>query len=320
MKGPAKDILFGVAIGEAIGLPFESSERNDMLKYSDSNISGCNVYSQHQGMWSHSTALTFCMAESIIDGYDLETTAINFIGWKNKSLKRSDGYVFDHNNTTVKAICRLEKVMNQSLYTDTSIFSSTSDFDNSNGSLMRILPLLYVIRDKPIRVQFNIIWDNSALTHNHIRAAMCCMIYLKVAEHILHGHEKSDAYQQTRHEIKELWDGIDFDLNEIRYFERVIQSDIRNYSFEYLRSGEYVMDSLESSLWCLLKTDSYKGAIQKSINLGGNTSSTGAITGGLAGLYYGFKSIPDPWIRTLSKRSYILKLANRLDLTFSKRA
>ncbi len=319
MKGAAKDILFGVAIGEAIGVPFESSERIDMLKYPDSDMVGCKAYNQLQGIWSHCSALTFCMAESIIDGYNLETTAINFIGWKNKSLKRAKGYIFNHNNTTVKAICRLEKIINQSQDENQSIFSYSEDFDISNGSLIRILPLLYVIRDKPTRFQFDIIWESSALTHNHIRSAMCCMIYLKVAEHILNGDEKSDAYEQTRFEIKQIWDVIDFDVNEIRYFEKVILSDIRNYPMESLRSGEYVMDSLETSLWCLLKTDSFKDAVHKSINIGGNTSSTGAITGGLAGLYYGYNTIPGHWIKTLSKRSYILELAKRLDLAFSKR-
>lgn len=319
MKGAAKDILMGIAIGEALGVPFESSERTDMLEFPVENMIGCKAYCKPPGTWSHSSALTFCMAESIINGYDLETTTINFIRWKNESLKHTKGYVFDHHNTTIKAICRLEKIMNQSQDENLNISSYTSDFDISNGSLMRILPLLYVIRDKPTRFQFDIIWESSALTHNHIRAAMCCMIYLKVAEHILNGLEKSDAYEQTRFAIKELWEVIDFDVNEIRYFEKIILSDIRTYPIASLRSGVYVIETLEASLWCLLKTDSYKDAVLKSINLGGNTSTTGAITGGLAGLYYGYNTFPDHWIKTLSKRNYIEQLANRLDLAFSNR-
>jgi ADP-ribosyl-[dinitrogen reductase] hydrolase len=318
MKGAAKDILMGIAIGESIGIPFESSERTDMLKYPVGDMIERKAYSQPAGTWSHSSALTFCMAESIVNGYDLEASAINFIRWKNESLKCTKGYIFDLHNTTVKAICRLEKIMNQSQDENPAISSYTSDFDISNGSLMRILPLLYVIRDKPTRFQFDIIWESSALTHNHIRAAMCCMIYLKVAEHILNGQVKSDAYEQTRFEIKELWDVIGFDINEIRYFEKVILSDIRTYPINSIRSGEYVMETLEASLWCLLKTDSYKDAVLKSINLGGNTSTTGAITGGIAGLYYGFNTFPFHWIKTLSKRNYILELANRLDLASSR--
>jgi len=317
IKGLGKDILFGIAVGEALGLPFESLERINMIKNPVSDMVGFKSYNQPPGAWSHCSALTFCLAESIATGYDLETTATNFIRWKNESLKSAKGYIFNKNDTTVKAIYRLEKIINQSQEGNQTLFSYTSGIENSNGSLMRILPLLYVIREKNIKIQFDVIWNNSSLTHNHIRAAMCCMLYLKVAEFILNGHEKSEAYQLARLEIKELWDILDFDKNETRYFERLIQSDIRNYSVESLRTGEYVMESLETSLWCLLKTDSYKEAVLKSINLGNNTSSTGAITGGLAGLYYGYKSIPNCWIEKLTKRKYILDLANRLDLVYS---
>lgn len=319
MKEFAKDILFGIAIGEALGVPFESLKRIDMLKNPITEMIGFKANNLLPGTWSHGSALTFCLAESIANDYDLEITAINFIRWKNESFKSAKGYLFDNNNTTVRAIYRLEKIICQSQERNQSLFSYTSDFDNSNGSLMRILPLLYVVREKNIKIQFDIIWENSALTHNHIRAAMCCMIYLKVAEYILNGHEKSDAYQQTRLDIQELWDVIDFDKNEKKYFEKVIQSDIRNYSIICLRTGEYVMESLETSLWCLLKTDSYKKALFTSINLGGNTSSIGSITGGLAGLYYGYNAIPDHWIKTVSKRKYILDLANRLDFMYSQR-
>ncbi|MBO9701792.1 MAG: ADP-ribosylglycohydrolase family protein [Sporocytophaga sp.] len=316
-KGFAKDILFGIAVGEALGVPFESLGRIDMFKNPASDMVGFKAYNQPPGTWSHSSALTFCLAESIANGYDLETTATNFIGWKNASFKSAKGYIFNNNNTTVKAISRLEKIINQSKEGNQTLFSYASGIDNSNGSLMRILPLLYVIKEKNIKTQFDIIWSNSSLTHNHIRAAMCCMIYLKVAEYILNGHEKSDAYYQARLDIKELWDVICFDKNETRYFERIIQSDITNCSIVNLRSGEYVIESLETSLWCLLKTDSYKEAVLKSINLGNNTSSNGAITGGLAGLYYGYKSIPENWIEKLTKRKYIQDLANRLDFVYS---
>ena len=67
------------------------------------------------------------------------------------------------------------------------------EYDNGNGSLMRIIPLLFYIKGKPIAEQFEIIWHVSALTHRHIRAAMCCLIYLRMAEHILNHYGKPDV-------------------------------------------------------------------------------------------------------------------------------
>jgi ADP-ribosylglycohydrolase len=45
-----------------------------------------------------------------------------------------------------------------------------------------------------------------------------------------------------------------------------------------------VLHTLEASLWCLLTEDTYADAVLKAVNLGGDTDTTGAVTGGLAGL------------------------------------
>jgi len=53
---------------------------------------------------------------------------------------------------------------------------------------------------------------------------------------------------------------------------------------ELIQSGGYVIQTLEVSIWCLLTTNNYEEAVLKAINLGGDTDTTGAVTGGLVGL------------------------------------
>lgn len=72
------------------------------------------------------------------------------------------------------------------------------------------------------------------------------------------------------------------------------------------------MHTLEASIWCLLTTDNYKDAVLKAVNLGLDTDTTGAVTGGLAGLLYGFDDIPAHWVNQLARRDDIEDLANRL--------
>ena len=45
--------------------------------------------------------------------------------------------------------------------------------------------------------------------------------------------------------------------------------------------------------------------VLKAINLGGDTDTIGALAGGLAGLKYGFDSIPEEWIRDLRRKDLI---------------
>jgi ADP-ribosylglycohydrolase len=62
----------------------------------------------------------------------------------------------------------------------------------------------------------------------------------------------------------------------------------------------------------LLTTDSYPNAVLKAVNLGRDTDTTGAITGGLAGLYYGINNIPEKWLQQLARYEEIDDLAWRV--------
>ena len=67
-------------------------------------------------------------------------------------------------------------------------------------------------------------------------------------------------------------------------------------------STGYVLHTLHASLWCLLTTQNFKECVLKAVNLGGDTDTTGCVAGGLAGVAYGMKSIPDDWIYQLTRK------------------
>ncbi len=71
------------------------------------------------------------------------------------------------------------------------------------------------------------------------------------------------------------------------------------------------MHTLEASIWCLLTTNDYSSAVLKAVNLGEDTDTTGAVTGGLAGLLYGFENIPINWTNQLARKDDIIDLAER---------
>jgi ADP-ribosylglycohydrolase len=52
---------------------------------------------------------------------------------------------------------------------------------------------------------------------------------------------------------------------------------------ESIYSEGYVIDTLEASLWCFLNTRSYAEAVLKAVNLGEDTDTTAAVTGGVLG-------------------------------------
>jgi len=314
MKPKAVDLILGIAIGDALGVPYEFSTREEMERHPAKDMIGNKVHNQPPGTWSDDSSLTFCLAEALISGYDLKTTAINFIKWRDEAYWTAHNEVFDIGITTNQAINRLSEIITEEKYNDLKLLKQQAkENDNGNGSLMRILPLIFEIKGKEIQAQFDIVCENSALTHRHIRAAMSCMIYIKLAEYLLNGYDKGLAYQKTRADILELWEKINFDTEEKEHFKRVILFDIRDTKKEKISSGGYVIESLEASLWCFLTTHSFKLAVLTAVNLGKDTDTTGAITGGLAGLYYGRENMPENWIISLARVDDIIGLGGNIE-------
>lgn len=307
------DALLGVAVGDAVGVPFEFKSREEMQSNPAKDMIGYGTHNQAPGTWSDDSSLTFCLAESLTNGYDLKDISQRFIQWKNQAYWSARGSVFDIGITTARAIRRLREIIEDNDLEDLKKQKYYGDeYDNGNGSLMRIIPLLFHIKGLPIKEQFEIIWEVSALTHRHIRAAMSCLIYLKLAEKLLEGKDKETSYAEMRTEILSFWNDMQFSETEREHFKKVIQNDIRNTPIDDLKSGGYVIEVLESSIWFFLNKNSYEDTILSIINLGHDTDTSAAIAGGLAGIYYGQNNIPEYWIVSLARMEDIIDLGNRL--------
>lgn len=308
------DALLGVAVGDAVGVPYEFSSRDEMQANPTIGMTGHGTYNQPKGTWSDDSSLTFCLAESLINGYDLKDIAEKFIKWVDEAYWTAHDEVFDVGITTSIAISRLRNIIDDNNLDELIKQKYYGDErDNGNGSLMRIIPLLFLIKEKPIKEQFDIVWEVSALTHRHIRSAMSCMIYLKLAEKLIEGKDKIDAYTEMRSEIFIFWNEIDFAEKERVHFEKIIQNDIRETKIEDLKSGGYVIEVLESSIWFFLNKSSYEETILSIINIGHDTDTSAAIAGGLAGLYYGVKGMPESWVASIARLDDIVGLGSKLN-------
>jgi len=51
----------------------------------------------------------------------------------------------------------------------------------------------------------------------------------------------------------------------------------------------------------------------KAVRLGDDTDTTACVTGGLAGIAYGWQSIPDEWLASLVQKDEIMGLCDRLE-------
>jgi ADP-ribosylglycohydrolase len=78
-----KDILFGISIGDALGVPAEFKSRETMKQSQVTDMKGYGTYYLPAGTFSDDSSLTFCLAEALISEFDLQRLADNFIAWQN---------------------------------------------------------------------------------------------------------------------------------------------------------------------------------------------------------------------------------------------
>ena len=69
------------------------------------------------------------------------------------------------------------------------------------------------------------------------------------------------------------------------------------------------MHTLEACLWSTLTSASYEDAVTKAVNLGDDTDTVGAITGGINGIIYGYQNIPNRWLESLKRKDYLIDIS-----------
>ena len=264
-----RDAIYGLAIGDAMGVPWEFTPRGSFCV---TDMTGYGTYGQPAGTWSDDTALTLATCYSIKHRgcIDLADILNCFRNWLYKAQFTATGEVFDVGSTTRIAIGRGE--------------GESDEQSNGNGSLMRIIPLAFV---KDIKEQE--IAAVSALTHAHRLSTDTCILYVNIARQLIQKVPLQLIYRNIALPSS--------DFEWIRSIDTWLESEIK--------SSGYVLDTLQASLWVLANSDSFYEAILKAVNLGDDTDTVGAVTGALAGIIYGYQSIPEIWMSQLQNRDLI---------------
>jgi ADP-ribosyl-[dinitrogen reductase] hydrolase len=300
-----KGLLFGIAIGDALGVPVEFMSRKHLQVNPVMGMREYGTHHQSAGTWSDDSAMSFLLVEQLIEGYDIEGLGKKFCQWYQYNYWTPHGDIFDMGVSTRNALDKIAKGV--------SALESgeCDDYSNGNGSLMRILPLAIYLQDKPIDQRFCITKEVSGITHSHIRSVIGCFFAVEFIIQLLKEKDKCDAYYETQNIVRDYLHLIDIKSSEIELYNRVLFDDISCIPEQDIYSSGYVLHTLEASLWAFLTTNNFKDAVLKAVNLGDDADTIGAITGGMAGLFYGFDQISEEWIGQLARTKDIEELVQR---------
>ncbi len=289
--------IFGFVIGDMLGVPVEFSARAERDKDPVRELRAYGTYRQPFGAWSDDSSLMLCLIDAFNSGFDIETLKQNMISYYTDGAFTPQGKMFDIGISTADAIRRMIQGV------PAAECGGNGERDNGNGSLMRILPLAFISPYISRNDLVTLVTAVSSMTHRHMRSVLACYFYTVFAESLFLGRSLKDAYDAAINAVNHECDHC-FDLEKSAYrdvlYKKVVTLDRRR-----IRSTGYVVDTLEAVLWALFNTSSYEDAVLAAVNLGGDTDTIAALTGGLAGIYYGFDQLPDHWVQTVLQKKKI---------------
>ena len=263
-----EDAILGFAIGDALGVPYEFKKRDTFLC---ADMIGYGTHHKPAGTWSDDTSMTLATLDSLkAHGGKIVTEDIctKFNYWLLYGDYTTDGDVFDAGVTTCTALKNGKPAI--------------GEWDNGNGSLMRVLPLAFVnCTDDEIRAV-------SAITHGHWISKEACVIYVHVAKRLIAGETISSIIPTLRFDKQRLLAGetISSIIPTLRFdkpFDRL--HFINTVDRTQIKSSGYVVDTLEAALWAVSHEGDwekgFRNDILTAVNLGSDTDTVAAVAGGL---------------------------------------
>lgn len=306
------DGIIGFAIGDALGVPVEFKSRQELEQNSVTDMIGNGTHNMPKGTWSDDTAMTLATMDSIIQKGKIDTQDIanRFLKWFRNAEYTATGKRFDIGRTTIQALAKYELKLDEAVNC-----GGKGEYENGNGSLMRMLPIAYYCFAKNLQEEeiLNLVRDVSSITHSHPISILGCYIYVRFVLELLNNRDKIQAYKN----IQQL-DYSYFDDYIVSKYYRILENNIQEVKEEDISSSGYVVSTLETVLWLFLNSNDYDNTILKAVNLGEDTDTIAACAGGLAGLYYGIDNIKQEWKNNLLRYDYIIDLCNKFDVQLNK--
>lgn len=303
------DGVMGVIVGDALGLPVQFLDREEIKQNPVTGMSGYGTFNLPEGTWSDDGSLTLATLESILNKKEVDCEDImeNFADWLVDGKFTPFGYAFDQGNTCTRAI------MQYAINGDIENCGLKGEWTNGNGALMRIMPVCLFVYEKTRdglmseEKAIEYVHQVSALTHNHLRSQMACGIYYFLVKSIL---QKEGPFLETidrgMQEAKEYYQKDIHNYTELSHYGRMFNIEsFKQLPEDEIKSTGYVVDSLEAAVWSILNAASFEETALRAVNLGKDTDTVGAIACGLAGLYYGYEAIPEEWMGKIQCRGDI---------------
>ena len=321
--------LIGGAVGDALGYPIEFlDEKRIFEEYGKKGICDYQLIG-HVAQVSDDTQMTLFTAEGLLlsekeNKNPIDSIALAYRDWlytqqesypvKNKSTYTQLIHKPELFSLRAPGITCLSALRNEQLGTiDNPINDS-----KGCGGIMRVAPIGLFYGEKTVEEIDMIGAQAAALTHGHelgyiSSAALVHIVYLLSHHHL----SLLDAVKDMRETMIELFPNSNHMKELITLIDKAIILSTEKTddltAIHQLGEGWVAEETLAIALYCSLKySHDFKKAICVAVNHGGDSDSTGAVTGNILGAYLGLSAIPQSYLKDLELRDMIVDMAEKL--------
>lgn len=293
--------VVGSAVGDALGGPFEfGPEGAFSARFPSAGAGGemCGGMSWEPGEATDDTQMAVLVADSLLEcgALDLPDIFDRFRHWA-ASEPTDIGL-------------QTEAVLASGDPWDlaAALHFQTAGRAAGNGSLMRAATSAVYFAPQGRAATMEAARRIAALTHGDRAAWEGTAVYHELIRLALYGHDPVEALPEV--------------IALVHPDHRARYAVVLDADWHPDLATEFngaVWPCLGSAVWALRTTAGFEEALRAAVDLGGDTDTVAAVTGGLAGAVYGFDAIPSRWTEPLhvpipGSDGRVIRLAGLVDL------
>lgn len=272
--------LLGLACGDALGVQYTDALPLSMPE--TATLRGGGPIHLAPGEWTAPTAMALCLSHSLLiqSGFDADDQMSRYQSWRKQGYQSSTGRCVGLDKAMAKALDRYQQGQRP--------YNGVVEGRSSLSGINRLAPIPMFFAGHMINA-LHYCARSHDLTHNDAKSADATMLLGLYLYRALQGASKGAVLAPPP-------EGL---LKNVAV-DDLASASYRSRSLNQLRNSPYVIDALEAALWCFWSTDSFEDAVMCSARLGGDASACAALTGQLAGAYYGASMMPTHWLDCLT--------------------
>lgn len=335
--------LLGGALGDALGYPVEFMSRSEIVsKFGDNGIQNLLVNGNTgKALISDDTQMTLFTADGLIwshlrcsergigsyEGsgtlqsyyrwYYTQTGDINNDFWLKKQPHEVENYIVKYDKTIMEypELFARRAPGNSCLSALAQDRMGTIDepINNSKGcgGVMRVAPVGLFLHKYPREAMFHGM-GIAALTHGHPTGYVSAGAFAVIIAELINGKSIERSIDTALELLRE------FDTNKettesLKKAVELASSDMdSSYAISQIGQGWVAEEALAIAVYCVLKENDFRKALQIAVNHDGDSDSTGSICGNIIGAMWGMNGIPNDWLEQIEIKELIIDLGRKL--------